>query len=88
MKQSIEGNSLPKSVFKIGDLYDLKDIFKKVTNCKLQSSTLRFELINFGSDLNPQNINLGIGLSSDEKLSFIHLLKKYNFFFSLGIMMI
>lgn len=47
---------------KLEDLYDLKDRFKKVTNSKLQSSTLRFELVNLGTDLKPQNINLGLGL--------------------------
>jgi len=77
MKQSIKENSLPKVIVKLQDLYDLKDRFEKVTNCKLQSSTLRFELINPGSDLKPQNIILGLGLSSNERLAFIHLLKKY-----------
>ena len=67
---------------KLEDLYDLKDIFKRVTNSKLQSSTLRFELINLGIDLKPQNINLGLGISSEEILSFIHLFKKYKDFFA------
>ena len=38
-----------------------------------------FELINLGTNLKPQNINLGLGLSSEERLSFIHLLKKYKY---------
>ena len=58
-------------------LYDLKDKFKKPTNSKLHSSTLRFELINLGTDLKPKNINLGLGLMSDEKSAFIGLLKRY-----------
>jgi len=70
-------NSMPKSVVKLEDLYDLKDKFKKPTNSKLQSSTFRFELVNLGTDLKPQNINLGPGLTLDERLAFVQLLKKY-----------
>ena len=61
---------------KLEDLYDIKDRFKQVTNSKLQSSTLRFELINLGTEENPQNINLGLGLSSEERTAFIRLLQK------------
>jgi len=59
------------------DVYDLKDKFKKPTNSKLQSSTLRFELVHLGTDLKPQNINIGLGLTPNEKSAFVHLLKKY-----------
>ena len=51
-------NPIPKSVVKLEDLYDIKDRFKKVTNAKLQSSTLNFELVNLGFDSKPQNVNL------------------------------
>lgn len=42
LKQKAKENRVPKSVVKLEDLYDLTDILKKVTNSKLQSSTLRF----------------------------------------------
>lgn len=58
---------------KLEDLYDLKDIFKKVINSKLQSLTLTFELVNLGTNIKPQNINLELGLSPDERLASIHL---------------
>lgn len=67
---------MSKSIAKIEYLYEFKDRFKKVANCKLQSSTLKFELINLGSYLKPKKVNLGLGLSSDERLAFIHLLNK------------
>lgn len=70
-------NSIPKFVVKLEDLYNLKEKFKKSTNSKLQSSNLRFELVNLGTTLKPQNINLGLGLTPNEKSTFIHLLKKY-----------
>eukprot|EP00253_Pinus_taeda_P026383 PITA_26383 len=76
MKEKQEENSIPKPVVKLGDLYDIKDRFKEVTNSKLQSSTLRFELINLGTQQNPQNINLGLGLSVGERKTFIRLLRK------------
>lgn len=40
---------------------------------------MRFELINLGTNIKPHKINLGLGLSSEEILSFIHLLKKYKY---------
>jgi len=79
MKQVTEDNFLPNSMVKFKNLYDLKDRFKKVSNCKLQSSTLRFELVNLGSESKPQNVNLGLSLSSNEILAFICLLKKYKY---------
>lgn len=77
LKQEATMNAIPKSVVKMEDLYNLKDRFKRQTNSKLQSSTLTFELVYLGTDLNFQNINLGLGLTSHEKSAFIHLLKKY-----------
>lgn len=77
MEQGSSNNAIPKCVVKLEDLYDLKDRFKRSTNSKLQSSTLRYELMNLGNDLKPQNINLGLGLTLEEKSAFIRLLKKY-----------
>jgi len=47
-------------VVKLEDLYDIKDRFKTLTNAKLQSSTLKFELVNLGTEAKPQNVNLGL----------------------------
>ena len=59
------------------DLYDLKDRFKRITNSKTQSSTLRFEVVSLRSNEKPQNINLGLDLTSQERVSFIRLLKTH-----------
>lgn len=67
---------------KLEDLYDIKDRFKKVTNSKLENSTLRFELVNFGNEAKPQNVNLGLGLTLEEIFSFIRLLNKNKNVFS------
>ena len=44
---------------------------------KNQSSTLIFEVVNLGRFEKPQNVNLGLGLTSEERISFIKLLKTY-----------
>lgn len=77
LNKSTEENSLPKPVVKLDDLYDLKYMFKMVTNCKLQSLTMRFEFVNLRSYIKPQNINLGLGLSPYEIFCFIRVLKRY-----------
>jgi len=77
LQQESINNAIPKSVVKLEDLYDLKDKFKRSTNSKVQSSTLRYELVNLGTDIKPQNINLGLGLTPEEKSAFIRLLKQY-----------
>jgi len=38
---------------------------------------LGFELINLGIEDNPQNINLGLRLTSEERIAFIRLLHRY-----------
>lgn len=87
LNKYLDENSLPKPVVKLEYLYDLKDRFKKSTNCKLNSSTLRFELVNLGSEEKPQNINLALGLSLDERLSFIQVLRRYKDIFFPEVMM-
>jgi len=82
MKKKLEKNSIPKPVVKLEDLYDIKDRFKQVTNSKLQSYTLIFELTNLGTKDNSQNINLGLELTSKERIAFIRLLHRYKNVFS------
>ena len=76
IKQRPEDNSIPKSVVRLEYLYDIRDRFKQVINSKLQSFTLRFELINLGTEAKSQNIILGLGLTSEERFSFIKFLNK------------
>ena len=77
-------NAIPKSIVKLEDLYDLKDRFKRSTNSKLQSSTLNYELVNLGTDTKPQNINLGLDLTLEEKSAYVRLLKQYKSVFEIG----
>lgn len=82
IKNDQNQNPIPKFVVKMEDIYDLKDRFKKDSNSKTQSSTWRFKIVNLGSTEKPQNVNLGLGLSSEGRISFIRLLKTYKRFFA------
>jgi len=64
-------------VVKLEDLYDLKYWFKRSTNSKLQISNVNYELVNLGTDAKPQNINIGLGLTLEEKLTYVRLLRQY-----------
>ena len=43
---------------------------------------MNYKLVNLGIDAKPQNINLGLGLAPEEKLSYIRLLKQYKSVFA------
>jgi hypothetical protein len=70
-------NSIPKSVVILEKFYDFQDKFKKMVNCKTNSSSLSYEKINLGTNENPQCINLGLGCSQQEKAAFIKLFKEF-----------
>lgn len=84
LQQESTNTTMPKLVVKLEYLYGLKDRFKRSTNSKLQSSTLNYELVNLGTDTNPQNINLGLGLAPKEILAYVRLFKQYKSVFSLN----
>jgi hypothetical protein len=75
-------NGIPKSVVNLEFFYDLQDKFKRKTNCKTNSSSMQYEVINLGTDQNPQNINLGINCSPSERNAFIKLFKEYKDIFA------
>jgi hypothetical protein len=70
-------NSIPKSVVRLEKFYDLKDKFKKLVNCKTNSSSLSYEQLNLGTKDNMKYINLGLGCSQQEKVAFIKLFKEF-----------
>jgi hypothetical protein len=65
----------------------LHDKFRGSVNCKMNSSSLTYETVNLGTKDNPQNINLGMGCSEQERSAFIKLFKEFKDVF-LGHMMI
>ena len=75
-------NSIPKSVVRLEEWYDLHDKFRKSMNCKMNSSSLTHEKVNLGTKVNPQCINLGLGCSEQEKVAFIKLFKEFKYVFS------
>ena len=68
---------IPKSIVKMEHLYDMHDKFKKPTNCKMHSLSMKYEMINLGTKEDPKNVNLGLGCSSQEKAAFVKLFKEY-----------
>jgi len=58
-----QSNIIPKSVVKMEHFYDLHDKFKKLTNCKMHSSSMKYESVNLGTKKDPKNVNLGLGCS-------------------------
>jgi hypothetical protein len=68
-------NSIPRSVVILEKFYDLHDKFRGTINCKTNSSSLIYEMVNLGTKDNLQNINLGKGCSKQEIYTFIKLFK-------------
>jgi ribonuclease HI len=46
-------NFIPKSVARLEKFYDFEDKFKKMVNCKTNSSSLTYEKVNLGTNENP-----------------------------------
>jgi hypothetical protein len=70
-------NSISKSVVRLETFYDLHDKFRKSVNCKMNSSSLTHEKVNLGTNDNSQCINLGLGCSEQEKVSFVKFFKEF-----------
>ncbi len=66
-------NVVPRQVTKLENLFDLQDRFKRPTNCKTNSSSMKFEIVNLGTETNPQNINLGTCCTPTERGAYINL---------------
>jgi hypothetical protein len=70
-------NSILKYVVRLETFYDMHEKFRKLVNCKTNSSSLTHEKVNLGTKDNPQCINLGMGCSGQEKSAFIKLFKEF-----------
>jgi hypothetical protein len=75
--KTFEENPIPRSMVKLEKFYDLQDKFKRVTNCKMHNLVMKYEVINLGTLDKPQNINLGVQCSLNEKVVFTILFKEY-----------
>ena len=70
-------NYLPRSTMMLKKFYDLQDKFKRVTNYKTHSLVVQYNVINLGTLDKPQNINLRVQCSNDQKVVFTKLFKEY-----------
>lgn len=70
-------NSIPRFLVKLERFYDLQEKFKRVTNYKTHSFSMRYEVVNLGTDTKPQNINLWVQCMPNEKTVLINLFKEF-----------
>ena len=75
-------NFIPKGVRTLEKMFDLNEKFRRPVNVKTQSSSLQFELINLGTEIEPKYVNLGKCCSLGERNKFISLFKQYKYVFS------
>ena len=75
-------NFIPKGVRTLERMFDLNNKFKRPANVKTHSSSLQFELINLGTQVEPKYVNLGKCCSPGERNKFISLFKQYKYVFS------
>ena len=61
-------NSIPTSVLRLENFYDLHDKFKGVPNCNTNSSNMRYETINLGTKANPKKNYLRIRLQPNREI--------------------
>ena len=73
---------MPKNIIKMEKLFDLQGKFKRPTNTKTSSSSLRYETVNLGIEQTPQTINLGTNCAHTERTTFIKLFKEYKDLFT------
>ena len=68
-------NTMPKNIVRLEKLFDIQDNFKRLTNTKKSSSSLRYEVVNLSTEQNPQTINLGKNCTHTERVSFMNYSK-------------
>ena len=70
-------NFIPRGVRMLDKMFDLNEKFRRLANVKTHSSTLQFELINLGDEVNPKFVNLGKCCSPTKRDRFVRLFKQY-----------
>ena len=68
-------NFIPKGGRTLEQMFDLNEKFRRPTNAKTHSSSLQFELISLGTEMDPKYVSLGKCCSPDERNKFINIFK-------------
>ena len=66
---------IPKGVRTLEWMFDLDNKFRRLANVKTHSSSLQFKLINLGTEVKPEYVNLGKCCSPGERNKFSSLFK-------------
>ena len=77
-----KGNWMPKGVRTLEGMLDLHNKFRNPTNVKTNSSSMQYELINLGTEVEPKYVNLGKCFSPGERSRFINLFQQYKDIFA------
>ena len=81
-KDVTKGTFIPKGVRSLEGMFDLHHKFRKPTNVKTNSSSMQYELINLGTEVDPKYVNLGKCCSPRERGRFISLFQQHKDIFS------
>ena len=73
---------MPKEVKTLEEMFDLNRKFRKQSNVKTNSSSMKYELINLGAEVEPKYVNLGKCCSLGERSKFISLFQQYKDIFA------
>ena len=73
---------IPKGVRTLERMFDLDNKFRRPANVKTHNSSLQFELINLGTQVEPKYVNLGKCSPPGERKKFISFFKQYKYVFS------
>ena len=71
------GNFIPKGVRNLEGMFDLNNKFRRPTNVKMHSSSMKYERVNLGTEDEPKYVNLGKCSSPGERSKFISLFQQY-----------
>ena len=77
-----KGNFMPKGVRTLEGMFDLQNKFRKPSNVKTNSSTMKYELVNLGLEAEPKYVNLGKCCFPRERCRFIKLFQQYKDIFT------
>jgi hypothetical protein len=76
VNQSIDkskSHTIPKGIYNLENLFDLKERFKGSKNAKTGSCCPMHETLNLGTPKNPKNVNLSRMISKEERKAYIKL---------------
>ena len=73
---------MPKGVRPLEEMFDSQSKFRKLANVNTKNSSMQYELVNLGSEAEPNFFNLGKCCSPRERCKFLKLIQQYKYIFA------